>query len=212
MLGEYRWDYPAVMAPERTGDVGEEKAPRPKLGQRLQSRFLKPANPGAHDGWEIPTDVAELEEATRRTNDKERLVGAFAAPLAAAISFLVIGALISHDPTQFLKDGQVNPKYTSISLYHELLGVLLALSVAILGFAIWRKRLLLGIAMALYGLAIFNLRYWGFGIPFILGGAWLLVRAYRLGHGLKEATASPRAASITGRPRANKRYTPPVKR
>ena len=31
-----------------------------------------------------------------------------------------------------------------------------------------RKRLFLGIATALYGLAIFNLHYWGFGIPFIM--------------------------------------------
>ena len=183
------------------------------MGERLQGRFLEARpKPGAPDGWEIPTDVAELKEATRRANDKERLVGTFAAPLAAAISFLVIGALISHDPAQLLKNGQPNPKYTSVSLYHELLGVLLALSVAMLGFALWRKRLLLGIAMALYGLAVFNLRYWGFGIPFILGGAWLLVRAYRLGHGLKMATGSPRATPAAGRPRANKRYTPPVKR
>ena len=42
--------------------------------------------------------------------------------------------------------------------------------------------------MALYGLAVFNLHYWGFGVPFILVGAWLLVRAYRLQRDLREAT------------------------
>ena len=57
-----------------------------------------------------------------------------------------------------------------------------------------RKRLLVGIAMALYGLSIFNLHYWGFGIPFILGGAWYLVRAHPLSEKLKYAKARERPA------------------
>ena len=81
----------------------------------------------------------------------------------------------------------------------------------------FRKRMYLGICMALYGLAIFNLHYWGFGIPYVLGGAWLLVRAYRLQRELREATGDRRrrrragraAAPGSRRPSANKRYTPP---
>ena len=53
-----------------------------------------------------------------------------------------------------------------------------------------RKRLFHGIAMALFGLAVFNLHYWGFGVPFFLVGAWYLVRAYRLEQALKRAQAA----------------------
>ncbi len=38
--------------------------------------------------------------------------------------------------------------------------------------ALWRKRLFMGILAAMYGLAIFNLHYWGFGVPFVMVGAW----------------------------------------
>jgi hypothetical protein len=200
------------MARDRVADeVADTNAPKPKLGARLQERFLNPPKSGREDGWEIPTDVAELEQANRHANDKERLVGAFGAPLAAAIAILVIRTLVHNDPAQYLKSGQINPRYTSISLYNELLLVLLALSLAILGFSMWRKRLLMGISLALYGLAIFNLHYWGFGIPFILAGAWLLVRSYRLSHGLKEATGTVGSSRGSRRPGANKRYTPPGK-
>ena len=82
-----------------------------------------------------------------------------------------------------------------------------------------RKRLFLGISMALYGLAVFNLHYWGFGVPFLLLGAWLLVRAYRLQRDLKEANGEGPArggarrrgsggSARSSRPQPNKRYTP----
>jgi hypothetical protein len=95
-------------------------------------------------------------------------------------------------------------------VYDGLTGVLVGLSVLILVTALLRKRLFLGIALALYGLAIFNLHYWGFGVPFILAGAWLLVRAYRLQRELKEVTGpSPgRAAARSQQP--TRRYTPPA--
>ena len=50
-----------------------------------------------------------------------------------------------------------------------------------LATAWWRKRLYLGIVMALYGLTVFNLHYWGFGIPYLLCAGWWIVRAYRAG-------------------------------
>ena len=48
---------------------------------------------------------------------------------------------------------------------------------------------------ALYGLAVFNLHWWGFGVPFVLVGAWYLVRAYRAQRALKEATGVGREAA-----------------
>ena len=56
-----------------------------------------------------------------------------------------------------------------------------------------RKRLILGVVMALFGLGIFNLHYWGFGVPFLMGGSWYLVRAWRLNSKLKLAGGGSRA-------------------
>jgi len=131
----------------------------------------------------------------------------------------VISALIVNDPPARLKNGQVDMLHVSVSLYHDLGGVIIALSVLMLVSAMLRKRVFLGIVTALYGLAIFNLHYWGFGVPFILVSAWLLVRAYRLQRDLREATvgdsrasASRRGSAAPGRSSAklNRRYTAPA--
>jgi hypothetical protein len=97
-------------------------------------------------------------------------------------------ALIVNDPPVLLKNGRIDTLHVSLTLYHDLEGVLLGLSILMLVTALLRKRLYLGIVMALYGLAVFNLHYWGFGFPFVMAGAWLLVRAYRLQRDLREAT------------------------
>jgi|SRR5580658_6628724 hypothetical protein len=202
----------------RTRD--REKAP---IGDRLRGALLRPVDPDA-----APTggpagehlSVEQLEAAVRSANDKERLVGLLAAPFAAAIGILVISALIVNDPPARLKDGQADTLHVNVSLYHDLAGVLIALSILMLATAMLRKRLYLAIVMALYGLAVFNLHYWGFGVPFIMGGAWLMVRAYRLQRDLREATGDMPARSGPGRrgggggrgssrPQPNKRYTPP---
>lgn len=167
-----------------------------------------------------PTTVPEIEAAIKRANDKERAIGLIGAPVAAAIALLVVSALVSHDPSALYSNGQVDPKHVNPSLYEELGAVTLGLSLLMLAAAWFRKRLLLGITMALYGLSIFNLHYWGFGIPFILGGAWYLVRAYRLSERLKQAKAGdPIGGSggrgTTSRSQPSKRYTPraaPIRR
>jgi hypothetical protein len=167
-----------------------------------------------------PTTVPEIEAAIKRANDKERAIGLIGAPVAAAIALLVVSTLISHDPSALYANGQVDPKHVSTNLYEELGAVTLALSLLMLAAAWFRKRLLLGITMALYGLSIFNLHYWGFGIPFILGGAWYLVRAYRLSEKLKAAKAGDPIGGTggrgtTSRSQPSKRFTPraaPVRR
>ena len=187
---------------------------------RLRDLFLKPAVPEETKASSGPRTVADLEATVRSADDKERLIGLIAAPLAAAIGILVISALIVNDPPARLKSGQINSLHVSLSLYHDLGAVVLVLSILMLATAMWRKRLYLGIVSALYGLAIFNLHYWGFGIPFILFGAWLLVRAYRLQRDLREATEGYGTTSAVGEHRqqapsrrppskANRRYTPP---
>jgi hypothetical protein len=190
------------------------------LGDRMRRAFLKPADPDAGPP-PPPQSAEELEEAVRTADDKERLTGVLMAPFAAAIGLLIIDAEIANDPPARLRSGALDKAHVSVGLYHELLIVLLGVSLVMLVVALLRKRLYLGIVMALYGLAVFNLHYWGFGIPYLLAGSWLLVRSYRLQRDLKEATSGGRPAPArpardygnarpgTYRPRTNRRYTAP---
>ncbi len=177
---------------------------------RISNFMLKDPGAGASKrsvtGDNGPTTIPEIEAAIKRADDKERLIGLLAAPVAAAIGLLVTATLLAHDPK--------GAKHVSPSLYLELCAVTMVLAFLILVMAWLRKRTFLGIAMALFGLSIFNLHYWGFGLPFIIGGAWYLVRSYRLSEKLKLAKAgnSPGAAprSNASRPQPSKRYTPPT--
>ncbi len=197
---------------------GSDDNPRPlsrwgRLTASISNFMLKPAvNEATGKATKEdtgPTTVPEIEARIKRADDKERLIGLLAAPIAAAIGLLVTGALLAHDPKEVTK--HVTP-----SLYVELGAVTMALALAMLAAAWFRKRTFLGIAMALYGLSIFNLHYWGFGLPFIMGGAWYLVRSYRLSERLKFAKANggTGTATATGpaaaRPQSSKRYTPPA--
>jgi hypothetical protein len=188
-------------------DHGAADGEKPSLGDRLRAAFLKPTPQNSESPEpNPPPTLEELEAANRTADDHERAVGLFAAPCAALISLLIIGDLNAH-----------NRLNVSSSVYTELLLVLVAMAVLMVAFAWFRKRLFLGLVMALYGLAVFNLKYWGFGVPFLLGGAWLLVRAYRAQRAVREATdeaprGSGRAGSGNGSrptPAPSKRYTPP---
>ena len=168
---------------------------KPTLSERFTRAMIK-ADTAERPVAEGPTTVDEIEEAIKRADDKERLIGLFAAPVAGMVGLLVTGSLLAHDPKSY------SSAYRTLSL------TLLLLAVVMLASAWFRKRLYLGIAMALYGLAIFNLHFWGFGIPFLVFGSWYLVRAYRLQQKLKLA----KSAESPGRgpTQASKRYTPPV--
>jgi len=148
----------------------------------------------------------ELEAAIKRSNDKERLVGLLVSPVAAAIGFVVTAVLVANDP-KLPSTRHVNP-----TLYTELGLLTMALSLAMLGLAWYRKRTFFGIAAAMYGLSMFNLHYWGFGIPYILIGSWFLVRSYRLSEKLKKVKAdgAPQYRPTGAKPLPSKRYTPPV--
>jgi Ca2+/Na+ antiporter len=167
--------------------------------------------PGTEPDRSIGADersVEELEGAIARSDDKERAIGLVAAPLAAIVGIVVGSATIDH----------AKSIHQSVTIYNELTYLLLGLSVLILVTSLLRKRMFQGMTMALYGLAVFNLRFWGFGVPFVMAGAWYLVRSYRLQQALKRAEAdAPSQPRRNGtrpangsRPRSNKRYTPPT--
>jgi len=196
--------------------AADQPTPPTFLG-RIRQAMLKdpPASQGANPPRSRSAD--EIEGEARRADDRERLIGLFGAPLAAVVSFLVIGNQLANDPPAPTRAGQHNKLHVSPAVYHDLLIVLLGLSVVLLVAAMMRRRLYMGIAAALFGLALFNLHYWGFGIPYLLGGSWLIVRSYRLQRELSEAgggkgrtgSGPGRNQKIrTGQPSANKRYTP----
>jgi len=190
--------------------AGDDEAPRLSAWQRLRYTMVHEDDDSVDKANQKDRTVEEVEEDIARANDKERGIGLIAAPIAALLSFVIIDALIHNDPALGTKN------YVSPSLYHTLQFVLLGLSVLILVTSLWRKRLFLGITLAMYGLAVFNLHYWGFGVPFLLGGAWYLVRSYRLSQELKRVGGGTGSSRTTvrptggARPRANKRYTPPT--
>jgi hypothetical protein len=177
---------------------------KPSLMDRLRLAVLKANDPdepsGPRGAYELSGEELVIEE--RRANDKERAIGLLAGPVATIIAFLVIHELVVHDPAAPSK------LHVNLSTYSDLFIVLIVLSFAITGMALWRKRLYLGIAASLYGLAIFNLHYWGFGVPFVMVGAWYLVRTYRLHRNLRESTAETQSPTVA-RPTSSKRYTPP---
>jgi len=193
------------------------RADKTPLKDRLERTFLKPVDPAkAQKSPSLPRPedltIEELE-AAKYSDDQERLIGLSLAPLAGIIAILVTTHQLANNPAAYLPSGRPNPAHLSPGLAHELELVLIALAVVILVTSLVRRRLYTGIATALYGLAIFNLHWWGFGIPFVLVGAWFLVRAYRAQQAYKAAAsggAGRRAAGGGPPPGANKRYTPPT--
>lgn len=191
-----------------------DKAP---LKDRLERAFLKPVDPAKAEKspkTPRPEDLTIEElEAAKYSDDQERLIGLSLGPLAGVIAILVTTHQLAHNPAAFLPSGRANPAHVSVALAHELELVLIALAAVILVTSLLRRRLYTGIATALYGLAIFNLHWWGFGIPFVLVGSWFLVRAYRAQQAYKTATTGDGGGRRAGGgplPRASKRYTPPA--
>jgi hypothetical protein len=197
-----------VPSSEDTTSSAGDDAPQMTRWQRFKYSIVQPGALDEDKNAKDKRSVDELQEAIERSDDKERAIGLVAAPLAA-----IIGILVGSDTIQHAKD-----THQSVTIYDELTYVILAMSVLILVSSMLRKRLFQGITLALFGLAVFNLRFWGFGVPFLLAGAWYLVRAYRLQQALKraqgDAPSPPQRNGSTPasgpRPRRNKRYTPPT--
>jgi hypothetical protein len=190
-------------SPRSNGDVGDD-VPAMTRWERLKYTLVRAEEEPDDKSRAEDRSVEDIEEEIRRSNDRERAIGLAAGPIAALVGIVISSSSIDYARTH----------HESLQTFETLTYVLLGLAVLILVSSMMRKRLFQGITLALYGLAVFNLRYWGFGIPFVLAGAWYLVRAYRLQQELKRAEApSPaaprrRGATNGARPRPSKRYTP----
>jgi hypothetical protein len=198
-----------------TSDEYEDDAPaRTSVWDRVKRATLKPEDPAKVAARAAANDsatVEEIEAEAKTMTDRERLVGLIGAPIGSAVTFVIVADLVNHDPT--------GTKHVPLSTYHDLLLVVLALAAVMVVTALFRKRTYCGAATAFFGLAIFNLHYWGFGLPFIAGGAWLLSHSYRINQRLKLARGDGRRPGSVrgggggaggGRPSPNKRYTPPT--
>jgi hypothetical protein len=207
---------PDAAGEDAAGDATDQSRWR-RLTGSMSNMMLRPAVMAESSTGEDrpkapePTTEAEIEEAIKRASDKERLWGLILAPIAAGIGFVVTAALVHNDPAALYANGQVNPHHTNPTLYTELGLLSMAFAIGMLASAWFRKRILIGATMAMYGLSLFNLHYWGFGVPYIMFGSWYLVRAYRLSQKLKlvKTDGSP-SGSAARRPQQNKRYTPPT--
>lgn len=169
--------------------------------ERLKYAMVRPDEPdtsASGDG----RSAEEIQDDIRRSNDKERAIGLVAAPIAAVVGLAISSASVDY----------ARAHHESLTTYVELTYVLLGLSVLVLVASLLRKRLFQGITLALFGVAVFQLHYTyiGFALPFVLAGAWYLIRSYRFQQELKAAqeTVAPTRVQGSG-PRPSKRYTPP---
>ena len=183
---------------ERHREAGRSRHRRQGQGLRTSRRRSRSSSTSPH----LPTT-------------KNGSSGCWLAPFAGTIGISIISAQMSRNPAIPQERTDQQELHEPLALPRAAL-VLLGLAVVMLVTAWFRKRLYLGIVMALYGLSVFNLHCWGFGIPFVMAGAWLLVRSYRAQRALREATGdvgSSRGERTRRRPpaapSANKRYTPP---
>ncbi len=191
------------------GDAGDAGEPTLSFWERVKYTLVRPDDDPSDRPVADDRSAEELRAAIRYSDDKERTIGLVAAPIAAIVGIAISTVSINYARTH----------HQSVHVYDELTYVLLGLAILILVSSLLRKRLFQGITLALFGLAVFQLHYTyvGFAAPFILAGAWYLVRAYRLQQALKRADgdggAQPARTAQAGRvarPRPNKRYTPPT--
>lgn len=182
---------------------------KPPMRDRLEKAFLKPVDETSKPAPRRRGPSLEELEAARHSDDQERLIGLSLAPLAGVIALVLAAHQLANNPPA-TKNGRPNPLHVSVAVAHELELVLLGLAAVMLVTSLLRKRLYTGIATALYGLAVFNLHWWGFGIPFVLVGAWFIVRAYRAQQAFKMAEGTGAGTGSESRRTANRRYTPPA--
>jgi hypothetical protein len=192
----------------RAPGVGDE--PTLTFWERIKYTLVRPDDDPSDRAAADDRSAEELRQVIHRSDDKERNIGLVAAPIAAVVGIAISTASINYAKTH----------HQSVRIYDELTYVLLGLAVLIMVASLLRKRLFQGITLALFGLAVFQLHYTyvGFAAPFILAGAWYMVRVYRLQQALRRAEdgegRSPVKAQTrpngVARPRPNKRYTPPT--
>lgn len=190
-----------------SGNSGDDGAPMTRW-ERLKYAMVRPDDADARPAAVDERSAEELQYAIRYADDRERSVGLIAGPVAALISFIVIGSMINRNS----QSTTAAKNFVPASTYHWVLLVFLALAGVILASAWWRKRMAMAISLALYGVGLFQLGWLGFAVPFVLAGAWYLVRAFRLQQAFKKAEAEE-GGSISAskhRARANRRYTPPT--
>ncbi len=179
------------------GAPDDSDAPRLSLWERMKYTLVRPDDePSERSSPADDRHGRRAPGAIHRSDDKERAIGLWRRRSPPSSASLSVTRSINNARTHHQS---VEPPTSGSPI------VLLGLAVLILVSSLLRKRLFQGITLALFGLAVFQLHYTyiGFAAPFILAGAWYLVRAYRLQQALKQAEldegrSSPRSRAQSG--------------
>ena len=133
--GRYPSWVPTSPPPGASGDHDEHPM---TAWERIKYTLVRPDDDPTGRG--APLDdrtVEELEEAIRRSDDKERTIGLVAAPVAAIVGIAISSASINY----------ARAHNQNVHVYEELTYVLLGLAVLILIASLMRKRLFQGITL-----------------------------------------------------------------
>jgi hypothetical protein len=177
----------------------DEQAPRPRAtGLWRRARAPRPPRPTL-PAREVKTLVDGLDAT-------ERNLGIAAVVLAVVLDLVNFYAN-RHSPIKTTRSGAD----------FALISNLVFAGILALGLGL-RRRALLGFGAFFFGLEqAFTEREVSLGLPFLVFGGWLILRAsqkqkqsrpVRGAKGAQRPTAKAKTAS-TGRPKASKRYTPP---
>ncbi len=188
------------MADDEPSDVtDDEPSPPTSLTGRLSQTFFRPPKPKPEDD-EGPLTDAELKRRITMLDPTERKLGNFAALLAAIVSVLLTWRGVSNPKLAVPKPTKpgrnhscpsnyqyavVHGKGTCLGILHSstywtlLLVIMLLFALAMFVTTRIGRRAPLGFAAAMTGLA-YDTQVGILGLPFLIFGGWLLVRAYRV--------------------------------
>jgi|SRR5271165_4752872 len=172
------------------------------LSQRLSSTFLKPAKtkPDPEEPSRPLTDT-ELAAKIREVDPIERKIGYAAAALGVLVAVLstwqyvtnpkktyklTVGAQGNHCPTGYARTPPTGHTFQCVTYGHHseiywlgLMLVMLVFSLAILVTTWIGRRGAVGFASLMTGF-VFTNQVGILGLPFLVFGGWLLLRAYRV--------------------------------
>ncbi|HZU79037.1 MAG TPA: hypothetical protein VE991_03910 [Acidimicrobiales bacterium] len=188
----------------------ERKPPAARSAAGGSQRPVKPdavTRPGARTGRATPAnpyadmEVAELQVAIKRLDDRERRVAMVMGPVIAVLD-LVLMEVALHDNPALHKKGHTDPKTIVI------LGVASAVIACLVTVAAYFRR---------RSFTIFALAFAGYGgglttlVPSWFVAGWLLVRFNRMQKALNAKTGrTPGARARPERPARGKRTPPPT--
>lgn len=191
------------------GEPSSQVAPTPEtksrrsLSQVATELWRQSPGPRAPRPVRVPANAKEIVDGLDRT---EITIG------TAAVAFAVVLALIGYFYSRASHTKTIHEAATFLLVSNLIFAGILAFGLVI------RRRALLGFGSFFFGLELtFSLKALPYGLPFIVFGSWLIIRANRKQKMTRSALDTKSARSSRSRtssgsttmPKASKRYTPP---